>query len=310
MTEFCVFTEPQQGATYDQLLAVCQGAESLGYTAFFRSDHFLRMGGVSGLPGPTDAWVTLGALARETTTIRLGTLVTSATFRHPGPLAISVAQVDQMSAGRVEFGLGAGWYEAEHQAYGLPFLSLKERFEVFAEQLAVITGLWAATPAAPFAFNGTHYQLSDSPGLPKPVQQPGPPIIVGGGGPRKTAGLAAQYASEWNRAFVSLDAWTTSAANVRAACESIGRDPASLSMSVGLIACVGTTEAEIAHRAGRIGREVDELRKNGAAGSPQEVVDKLAGYLAAGAQRVYFQIMDLDDLDHLDLIATQVAEAL
>src|SRR5690606_5899250 len=144
-TELRVFTEPQQGATYDDLLAVARRAEELGYGAFFRSDHYLGMG-TDGLPGPTDAWLTLAGIARETSTIRLGTLMTSATFRFPGPLAISVAQVDQMSGGRVELGLGAGWFEAEHTAYGIPFPSTGERFDRFEEQLAVITGLWR-TPA-------------------------------------------------------------------------------------------------------------------------------------------------------------------
>src|SRR6202789_1534777 len=140
-----IFVEPQQGATYEQLLAVAQTTEECGFDAFFRSDHYLAMGG-DGLPGPTDAWVTLGALARETSRIRLGTMVTSATFRLPGPLAVAVAQVDAMSAGRVEFGLGTGWYQAEHRAYGIPFPPTKERFERLAEQLAVITGLWSTPP--------------------------------------------------------------------------------------------------------------------------------------------------------------------
>ena len=143
--ELRIFTEPQQGATYDDLLAVARRAEELGFDAFFRSDHYLTMGG-DGLPGPTDAWVTLAGLARETSRIRLGTLVTSATFRLPGPLAISVAQVDQMSGGRVELGLGAGWFEDEHTAYGIPFPPLGERFDRLEEQLAIITGLWS-TPA-------------------------------------------------------------------------------------------------------------------------------------------------------------------
>ncbi|WP_447646153.1 LLM class flavin-dependent oxidoreductase [Nocardioides zeae] len=146
-----IFTEPQQGATYDDLLAVAQETERLGFDAFFRSDHYLHMSG-DGLPGPTDAWTTLAGLARETSTIRLGTLMTSATFRHPGVLAIQVAQVDQMSGGRVELGLGAGWFEGEHAAYGIPFPDTRERFDRYAEQLEIVTGLWAtpegsATPS-------------------------------------------------------------------------------------------------------------------------------------------------------------------
>src|SRR6266545_5970884 len=151
-----IFTEPQQGATYEDLLAVAQEAESLGFDAFFRSDHYMRIGEGSGLPGPTDAWVTLGALARETQRIRLGTLVTSATFRLPGPLAVAIAQVDDMSGGRVELGLGAGWYDGEHAAYGIPFPSMGERFDRLEEQLAVITGLWTTPPGETFSFDGAY----------------------------------------------------------------------------------------------------------------------------------------------------------
>lgn len=303
--EACVFTEPQQGASYTDLLAVARTAEEAGYTAFFRSDHLLRMGSVSGLPGPTDAWVTLGGIARETKTIRLGTLVTAATFRLPGPLAIAVAQVDEMSGGRVELGLGTGWYEAEHTAYGVPFPRLGERFEILSEQLAIITGLWATPAGATFDFSGTHYQLSGSPALPKPVQSP-MPVVIGGGGKRKTAGLAARYASEFNLAFRPLSAFQKASANVRQVCEDQGRDPASLKHSIALVTCCGSDEAEVARRAGAIGREVDELRENGAAGTPAEVAEKVRAYRDAGAQRVYFQILDLADLDHVRLIAEQV----
>jgi alkanesulfonate monooxygenase len=307
--ELCVFTEPQQGARYEQLLAVARTAERLGFTAFFRSDHYLRMGGVTGLPGPTDAWVTLGALARETSTIRLGTLVSAATFRLPGPLAIAVAQVDEMSGGRVEFGLGTGWYETEHTAYGIPFPSLKERFEILSEQLAVITGLWSTPVDETFSFEGRHYRLSDSPALPKPVQQP-VPVVVGGGGRRKTATLAARYATEFNLAFRALGTFRAATANVERACETEGRDPATLRKSAALVVCCGRDEAEIARRAGRIGREVDELRTNGAAGTPAEIVERIAAFRDAGADRMYLQVLDLDDLDHLELIAAEVMPAL
>ena len=306
MTEVCVFTEPQQGATYDDLLAVARTAEELGYTGFFRSDHYLHMGGVSGLPGPTDAWVTLGGLARDTSRVRLGTLVTAATFRQPGPLAIAAAQVDQMSGGRVEFGIGAGWYGAEHRAYGLPFPSTSERFELLAEQLAVITGLWRTPDGGQFSYDGKHYQLADSPALPKPAQRPSPPVIIGGGGRRKTAGLVARYASEYNRAFVGVDEFRASCDNVRSVCEAEGRDPASLRYSAALVLCCGEDESTLARRAAAIGREVGELRRNGAAGTPGEVVDKLATYVEAGAQRLYLQVLDLADLDHVRLVAAEV----
>jgi F420-dependent oxidoreductase-like protein len=300
-----IFTEPQQGASYAQQLAVARTAEELGFDAFFRSDHYLRMGDGEPLPGPTDAWITLAGLARETSTIRLGTLVNSATFRLPGPLAISVAEVDAMSDGRVELGLGAGWFDDEHRAYGIPFPPLGERFDRLEEQLAVVTGLWSTPPGETFSFAGEHYPVHDSPALPKPVQDP-IPVIVGGGGPRRTPALAARYATEFNLAFPPLDDYTAAVQRVQAACEAIDRDPASLRYSVALVVCCGETDADVERRAARIGRAPDELRANGAAGTPAEVVDKIRTYEAAGAQTVYLQVLDLDDLEHLQLLGGEV----
>lgn len=306
LADFTIFTEPQQGATYDELLAVAQRAEQLGFGAFFRSDHYLSMGGGDGMPGPSDAWVTLGAMARETSTIRLGTLVTSATFRFPGPLAISVAQVDQMSAGRVELGLGAGWFTEEHEAYGIPFPGLRERFDRLEEQLSIVTGLWATPAGETFCHDGEQYVLRDSPALPKPVQEP-VPIIIGGGGPRRTPALAARYATEFNTPFVSLEFFAEQTDRVRAACTAIDRDPASLTYSAALVVCVGQDDAEFAERAAAIGREPDELRENGAAGTPDELLATIARWRAAGAERFHLQVLDLGDLDHLDLIAATLA---
>ena len=237
-----IFTEPQQGATYDDLLAVARRAEELGFGAFFRSDHYLAMGPAleaGGLPGPTDAWTTLAGLARDTSTIRLGTLVTSATFRMPGPLAIAVAQVDQMSGGRVELGLGAGWYEREHEAYAMPFPPLGERFDRLEEQLTIISGMWSATAGEPYSFDGRHYRVVDSPALPKPVQAGGIPIIVGGTGPSRTPALAARFATEFNAAFMSVERFIEQRDRVRAACDAIGRDPATLTWSTANTVCVG-----------------------------------------------------------------------
>ena len=301
-----IFTEPQQGASYDQLLAVARTAEAEGFDAFFRSDHYMAIGTADGLPGPTDAWVTLAAIARETTSIRLGTLVTSATFRLPGPLAISVAEVDDMSGGRVELGLGAGWYEAEHTAYGIPFPPLGERFERLDEQLAIITGLWSTPAGERFSFSGHHYEVRDSPALPKPVQRPGPPVIVGGGGPIRTPRLAARYAAEFNLAFRSPADTGDQFGRVRGACESTGRDPASLVLSAAQTVCCGRDDAEIARRAVATGRQVDELRQNGLCGTPDEITAKLATFAAAGASRAYLQVLDLDDLDHLALLGEEV----
>lgn len=304
-----IFTEPQQGASYDDLLAVARAAEDLGFDAFFRSDHFLVMGGGDGLPGPTDAWVTLGGIARETSRIRLGTLLTSATFRLPGVLAVTVAEVDAMSDGRVELGLGAGWYEAEHTAYGVPFPPLGDRFTRLEEQLAIVTGLWSTPVGERFSFEGEHYLLTDSPALPKPRQQPGPPIIVGGHGPKRTPRLAARYASEFNVAFSSIPDTAAAFGRVRQACADAGRDPASLVYSAAQVVCCGRDAAEIARRAGAIGRDVDELARNGLCGTPDEVVARLAELADAGVERVYLQILDLSDLDHLALIGEKVLRA-
>lgn len=300
--ELRVFTEPQQGATYDDLVAVAQEAERLGYGAFFRSDHYLGMG-TEGLPGPSDAWVTLAGIARETSTIRLGTMMTSATFRLPGPLAISVANVDQMSGGRVELGIGAGWFESEHTKYGIPFPGTGERFDRFEEQLAIITGLWATEGG--FSHDGTHYQVSDSPGLPKPVQ-PKPPVLIGGLGKKRTPELAARYADEFNLPFVDEETTRAQFARVREACEQQGRDPGTLRWSNALVVCVGEDEAELDRRAAAIGREKDELREHGIAGTPQEAVDRIRRYADLGAERIYLQFLDLSDLDHLRLVAREV----
>jgi F420-dependent oxidoreductase-like protein len=304
-----IFTEPQMGATYDDLLAVARRTEETGFDAFFRSDHYLTMGG-DGLPGPTDAWITLGGLARDTARIRLGTLMTSATFRVPGPLAISVAQVDQMSGGRVEFGIGAGWFEAEHTAYGVPFPPTGERFDRLEEQLAVLSGLWRTPSGETFDFAGKHYRLAGSPALPKPVQDGGIPIIVGGKGARRTPRLAARYAAEFNVPFAGPEENGRLFAGVRAACEEAGRDPASLVYSSAVTVCVGKDDAEVARRAAAIGRTPGEWEPSDVGGTPAEVVDVLGRYAEAGAQRAYLQVLDLADLDHLDLIAAEVAPQL
>ncbi|WP_371599750.1 LLM class F420-dependent oxidoreductase [Streptomyces sp. NBC_00564] len=302
-----IFTEPQQGATYDTLLAVAKATEDLGFDAFFRSDHYLSMGSADGLPGPTDAWITLAGLARETKRIRLGTLMTAGTFRLPGVLAIQVAQVDQMSGGRVELGLGAGWFEEEHKAYGIPFP--KEKFARLEEQLAIVTGLWATEVGKTFSHHGTYYDLTDSPALPKPAQAK-VPVLIGGHGATRTPRLAAQYADEFNIPFASIEDSERQFGRVRAAAEQAGRKAEEITYSNALVACVGKDDAEVARRAAAIGRDVDDLKANGLAGSPDEVVEKIGQYAAIGSQRIYLQILDLDDLDHLDLIAAQVQSQL
>ncbi len=306
-----IFTEPQMGASYDDQLRVARAAEAAGYDAFFRSDHFLVMGEASGEPGPTDSWVTLGALARETSRIRLGTLVTSATFRLPGPLAITVAQVDAMSRGRVELGLGSGWFAAEHEAYGIPFPGLGERFDRLTEQLEIITGLWGTLPGERFSYRGTHYAIADSPALPKPVQQPHPPVIVGGVGAKRTPALAARFASEFNVPFAVEEKVATQFARVDEACRAIGRDPAELVRSVAHTIAVGRDDAEVRQRALTIGRDPADMKVNGLSGTVAEVVDRLGQWREkTGITRIYLQLLDLADLDQVDLIAAEVAPQL
>lgn len=299
-----VFTEPQLGAAYADLSRVARHAEELGFDGFFTADHYLTMGTWNGLPGPTDAWTTHAALAAQTSRIRLGTLVSPATFRLPGPLAIAVAQVDHISGGRVELGLGAGWYEAEHRAYGIPFPPMRERFDRFAEQLEIVTGLWATPPGATFSYQGEHHRLADSPALPKPVQVPGPPIIVGGRGKTRTPMLAARFADEFNAGFQTVAEAREAYRRVAEACEKVGRDAAGrapLVLSVAHPTVVGRTDAEVKLRLEKIGGKADFV------GTPAQVVDQIGEYAELGASRAHLQILDLADLDHLDLIAAEVA---
>ncbi|WP_436527083.1 LLM class F420-dependent oxidoreductase [Actinoplanes sp. HUAS TT8] len=300
-----IFTEPQQGASHDDLLRVAKAAEDGGFDGFFRSDHYLKMGDGPGLPGPSDAWITLAALAVQTSRIRLGTLVSSATFRLPGPLAIAVAQVDAMSGGRVEFGLGGGWFDAEHKAYGIPFPAVGERFDRLEEQLEIITGLWKTAEGSTFDFDGKFYQVSDSPALPKPVQSP-LPVIIGGHGKKRTPDLAARFAAEFNVPFSKIEDIPAQYERVRAASAAAGRaEPPAFSAAT--VLCVGRDDAEVRRRAAAIGREVEEMRENGGVvGTPAEAVETIKRYAAAGSSRLFLQVLDLSDIDHIDLVASDV----
>lgn len=300
-----IFIEPQQGASYETQLAVATATEDLGFDAFFRSDHFVKMGDVTGEPGPTDSWITLGALARETSRIRLGTLVTAATFRHPGPLAIAVAQVDRMSGGRVDLGLGTGWFEEEHTAYGIPFPGLGERFDRLEEQLEILAGLWGTAGGETYSFSGEHYTLAESPALPKPVRAGGPPIIIGGTGAKRTPRLAARYADEYNVPFKQPKDTGGAFERVRSACAEAGRAKPMV-YSAAQVVCCGRDEAEVRRRADAIGRNVPELRADGLAGTPGELVDKIGQFAELGAECVYLQVLDLHDLEHLELLAAEV----
>ncbi|GLY18320.1 LLM class F420-dependent oxidoreductase [Kineosporia rhizophila] len=303
-----IFTEPQQGASYQDLLAVAQTAENAGFDGFFRSDHYLTMGG-DGRPGPTDAWVTLAGLALQTSRIRLGTLVTSGTFRYPGPLAVSVAQVDQMSGGRVELGLGAGWFDAEHSAYGIPFPSVGERFDRLEEQLEIIDGLFRTPVGETYDFTGKHYRFADSPALPKPAQER-LPFIVGGKGAKRTPALAARFAAEFNTPFVKQAEVAPLFQRVREACAAAGRTDLPVFSSAAVL-CVGRDEAEVKRRAAAIGRDVEEMRENGGiVGTPDQAVEAIGRYAEAGATRLFLQTLDLSDLDHVELVASAVAPQL
>jgi F420-dependent oxidoreductase-like protein len=301
-----IFVEPQGGADYLTLLSAAKVAEEEGFDAFFRSDHYLKMDEGDGLPGPTDAWTTLAGLAREAKMIRLGVMMSAATFRLPGPLAIIVAQVDAMSGGRTELGMGTGWYEAEHRAYGIPFPAVQERFDRFEEQIRIVLGLWGTPIGETFSFEGHYYQLSDSPGLPKPAQTPRPPLILGGAGKTRTPRLAALFADEFNVPFAPPEGAKLQFARVREACEQAGRDPAGIRFSAAVTVCCGTDEAEIERRAAAIGIPVPELRESGACGTPEEVVERLAQWQDAGAGTLYLQIIDMEDVDHIRLLGSDV----
>jgi F420-dependent oxidoreductase-like protein len=301
-----IFTEPQQGATYEQLLTVAQGAERLGFDAFFRSDHYQRIGDGAPGPGSTDAWMTLAAIGRETSRIRLGTLVTPVTFRYPGPLAIQVAQADAMSEGRVELGLGAGWYDDEHASYGIPFPPTGDRFAMLEEQLEILTGMWRTPANESFSFRGKHHSLTDSPALPKPVQHPGPPVIMGGWGTKRTPRLAARYAAEFNLPFAPVSYFREGCDHVREACDAIGRDPSTMRFTVATVVCAGNTEKEIERRAVASGQDPEQVRDTAAGGTPDEVVDRINEFAREGAETVYLQYHTLDDPEHLELIGTEV----
>jgi len=302
-----VMIEPQFGASYADQLRLAKHAEKLDFDGFFRSDHLATMRADLGLPGPTDTWAVLAGLAIETSRLRLGAMVTSATFRLPGPLAVTVATVDHMSGGRVELGLGAGWFEFEHTAYGIPFPPVAERFDRLEEQLAIVTGLWRTAVGERFDFAGKHYQLTDSPALPKPAQTPAPPVIVGGQGKKRTPELAARYADEFNAPFSDVETTAKLFRNVESVADELGRTTggrAPLVLSAAQTVACGRTDAEARNRAENIGGTPPLF------GTPAQVVDHIGRFAEAGATRLYLQILDLADLDHLDVIASQVAPQL
>jgi F420-dependent oxidoreductase-like protein len=306
MTELAILIEPRHGATYEQLLALAHAAEDGGLDAFFRSDHYLGVDPADGGYLPSDSWTTIAGLARDTSRIRLGTLVTAGTFRLPGALAVAVATADAMSEGRVELGIGAGWYEEEHRQFGIPFPPVGERFDRLEEQLEILTGLWQAPPGMPYRFDGRHYQIEGN--LVFPRARPMPPIIVGGMGQRRTPALAARFASEYNAAFAPLDQAVERFQLVRRLCEERGRDPSEIRLSTVIPrVCVGTDRAEVDHRRQLLGPPVGAIPDAGLSGTPGEVVEQLEAWVMAGVHRIYLHLLDVDDVEHVRLLGSEVA---
>jgi F420-dependent oxidoreductase-like protein len=314
---FSLMTEPQQGLTYAELLALAQTAEAGGLEGFFRSDHYTSFPGAAGLP-TTDAWATLAGLARETSRIRLGALVSPVTFRIPGNLAKVVATVDEMSQGRIELGLGAGWNEQEHAEYGLPFPGLRERFDLLEENLAIIHGLW--TEPDGWSFDGAHWQVRGARFRPRPTfsGERHPHLILGGDGGPRLAGLVAAYADEFNRGSASADVLLPAYDNVRRACRAAGRDSDSLVYSAMVGVLIAETAAELGERVhavleltgagGDAQAWLAERRRRWVIGTPDEAWERIRGLEAAGAQRLMLQDFLPRDLDMVRLIGRVVAD--
>ena len=297
-----VLLEPHHGASYDQILALARATEESGFDAFFRSDHYQGIDPDDTRYRPTDSWTTLAGLAVQTERVRLGTLMTASTYRRPGPLAITVATVDAMSGGRAELGIGAAWIEQEHRYLGIPFPPLGERFDRLGEQLEIITGLWATPPGERFSFHGQHYRLEECASVPRPARRP--PVIIGGAGPRRTPALAARFADEFNSGMP--DGLAARFANFRRICEQSGRDPAGVRLSTTLPVCCGPTRAAAARRAVALGEAGARMLAMGVTGTPGDVLGRLAGLHAAGADTVYFHLYDVTDLDHVRLLGREV----
>jgi F420-dependent oxidoreductase-like protein len=310
--QVCLMIEGQEGVTWEQWVALADACERGGIEGLFRSDHYLSIREDVDL-GSLDAWTTLAGLAARTERIRLGTLVSPATFRHPSVVAKSVATVDHISNGRVELGLGAGWFEPEHHAYGFPFPDTSTRLDMLAEQLEIITRQWTEDS---FDFRGRAYQLEGLTARPRPVQQPHPPVIVGGSGGRKSIALAARWANEYNTLFVNVEECRARRQTVEQAWEGAGRDPTTTRLSLMLTCIVARDKAELRERAARLLKwrdrndDVDGFIREHAAnhlvGLVDEVVDKLHRFAEVGVDRVMLQHLIHDDLDMVELIAQEI----
>ncbi len=291
--------EGQEDVTWEQWQAIATTAESAGIDALFRSDHYASVMGVQGR-GSLDAWTTLAGLAAITSRIRLGTLVSPATFRHPSLLAKSVVTADHISGGRVELGIGAGWLESEHRAYGFPFHDMRTRLRVFAEQIEIVHRSWQP---GPFSFEGEHYRIEELDALPKPVQQPHPTLIVGGRGGRGTIDPAARWADEYNTFSASVDEVRERRARFADAWEREGRDPAELRFSAMVTIVVGSDEAEVRRRIELLGRDPGST---GVAGTVERVTERLLELEEAGVQRVMLQHLLHTDLETIELIGSEL----
>ena len=313
---FAIMLEPQQGITYAEQLAVAQRAEVTGFDAFFRSDHFESFPGPRDLP-TTDAWAVLAGIARETTAIRLGVLVSPVTYRLPGPFAKMVTTVDEMSGGRVNVALGTGWHDEEHRRYGIPFPPMAERADMLEESLAILHGLWDEPDG--WSFDGGHWQVVDALFRPKPVQRPRPPIIVGGGGTARGLRIAARYADEFNITGLDRDAIADRYAALDAACLAIGRDPKSIVRSAMIGTLVGRDAAELARRkadvvsAFAVGADGEAwLARREASwliGTPDRVRAQIAELATVGVERLMFQDFLPRDLAMIDLLSHEVIGA-
>lgn len=308
--QLCLMIEGQEGVSWPQWVALAQACERHGIPALFRSDHYLNLDGLHPERGSLDAWATLTALAAVTSTLRLGTMVSPASFRHPSELAKVVATADHVSGGRVELGLGAGWHEREHEAYGFQFHATPVRVDVLEEQLQIVLGSWTQ---APFSFAGEHYTLRDLDARPRPIQRPHPPLIMGGSaGPRSVA-LAARHADEYNTPFPTLDDVRRRRDAVHRACERAGREPLPFSIMTGVV--VGADEAQLRARAARLTERTgipaiaDEPPAGWIVGTVDRAVEQLAALREAGVARVMCQHLLHDDLEAVALIGERLAPA-
>jgi F420-dependent oxidoreductase-like protein len=309
----CIVAEGQEGIGWDRWLALAQRCDALGFEALFRSDHY-RSTVADRERDCLDAWATLAALAAATERIRLGTLVSPATFRHPSELAKVVTTVDHVSNGRVELGLGAGWFEAEHRAFGFPFADTRERMGAFAEQIEIIHRQWSGER---FDFHGQHYTLTGCEPLPRPVQRPHPPIVVGGSGGRGTVDAAVRFADEYNTPYLSPEDCATCRGKLVAGCERWDRDPASLTFSLMTGFVIGSDAADVRARGAGVmhwengGDDVDGFlashRHDWIVGTVERAAERIEEYAAAGVERLYLQHLDHENDDTLDLIANELA---